>query len=130
MWTATYSTCFKTVHPRVTSTRLISSRTTSPSSKTRLVLKSHMLTPIHLLAFRRRRTNCRKLKSLAAANNLYLPSVCSIYLFDLFVRLERQLLQTTWSQTELKIWDDLRKLQEWSRQFSVFASQQAGCENT
>ena len=42
-----------------------------------------------------------------------------------FLRLQAQLLQTTWQQTELQIESDLAKLKEWARDFDLFVSQQA-----
>ena len=40
-------------------------------------------------------------------------------------RLNAQLLQTTWSQTEVQFQQDLLKLQNWAGQYALFSQQQA-----
>lgn len=42
------------------------------------------------------------------------------------IRLNAQLLQTTWQQTELQMKSDLELLKGWGRKFDLHASQQAG----
>ncbi|CAL1137009.1 unnamed protein product [Cladocopium goreaui] len=42
--------------------------------------------------------------------------------------LSAALLQTTWSQTELQIEDDMTKLRTWAAKFHLFASQQGGMD--
>ncbi|CAK9069243.1 unnamed protein product [Durusdinium trenchii] len=66
----------------------------------------------------------------AAAATALLKSVSSstrTKLKDL-VRLEAALLQTTWSQTELNIQNDMNALRGWADKFKLFASQQGGLD--
>lgn len=63
------------------------------------------------------------------------PQYCYLYLSMFYyvlidaalvsLRLEAALLQTTWSQTELNIQNDMNALRGWADKFKLFASQQA-----